>query len=545
MTVIQNLGIVRHGRRAGSARKSPELEVSGRNLVMPQEELERIRKNLTKEADEAAIREAKLKAKAELHAKSREQVSKWTNTLAGQRLAKLKAAEEREAREEAERVAIDLEEELYQQAQRKKIIEKAKKLQFEEADRTKEFHSALLFSEVLKERQFQMKHKKAKLEKERGLEDDYQAKCRAENEQAMEYERQRQAERIRQNYLNRDALLQQKIEKQNLKLQEEMAWKEEGRLQAQLAKEHEENKVKLAEMEIEKRKFFAATLQEQIKMIKQIEQMDKDFDDKENQKRAQFNAAKKKMIQMRKDKEQELFKEQQQMRGRMADRLAKEYREIEDNTEELLRKAQEEKDLIEKEKEKSKKEKIRRDIETIERHRVDQLKIKELANKRRAEMSLEELARMKAADETFRKNQELKAENQRKALAEVTKDNIEMINKLAAEERLQRDLEAKFDLNQLSQLKLEEDEFQEYAEKVIKKAEQKERNVFPLKVVKARGAGGGRGPINQLGIRPSYLASDLQGGQMPAYRNEATNEIRSNIEAGPVSESKKRLGFTY
>ena len=94
---------------------------------------------------------------------------------------------------------------------------------------------------------------------------------------------------------------------------------------------------------------------------------------------------------MRKEKEQELFKEQQQMRGRMADRLAKEYREIEvtemhidldyywivqDNTEELLKKAQEEKDLIEKEKEKSKKDKIRRDIETIERHRVDQLKIK-------------------------------------------------------------------------------------------------------------------------------------------------------------------------
>ena len=96
------------------------------------------------------------------------------------------------------------------------------------------------------------------------------------------------------------------------------------------------------------------------------------------------------MIQMRKEKEQELFKEQQQMRGRMADRLAKEYREIEvtkmhidqdnywivqDNTEELLKKAQEEKDLIEKEKEKSKKDKIRRDIETIERHRGDQLKI--------------------------------------------------------------------------------------------------------------------------------------------------------------------------
>ena len=34
---------------------------------------------------------------------------------------------------------------------------------------------------------------------------------------------------------------------------------------------------------------------------------------------------------------------------------------------------------------------------------------------------------MKAADESFKKNQELKVENQRKALAEVTKDNIEMV----------------------------------------------------------------------------------------------------------------------
>ena len=50
-----------------------------------------------------------------------------------------------------------------------------------------------------------------------------------------------------------------------------------------------------------------------------------------------------------------------------------------------------------------------------------------MANKRRTEMSLNELAKMKAADETFKKNQELKVENQRKALAEVTKDNIEMV----------------------------------------------------------------------------------------------------------------------
>ena len=52
----------------------------------------------------------------------------------------------------------------------------------------------------------------------------------------------------------------------------------------------------------------------------------------------------------------------------------------------------------------------------------------ELANKKRAEMSLEELAKMKAADEAFKKNQELKVEKQRKALQKVTKDNIEMVS---------------------------------------------------------------------------------------------------------------------
>ena len=38
-------------------------------------------------------------------------------------------------------------------------------------------------------------------------------------------------------------------------------------------------------MEIEKKKFFAATLQEQIKMINELENFEKEFDQKENQKR--------------------------------------------------------------------------------------------------------------------------------------------------------------------------------------------------------------------------------------------------------------------
>ena len=34
-------------------------------------------------------------------------------------------------------------------------------------------------------------------------------------------------------------------------------------------------------------------------------------------------------------------------------------------------------------------------------------------------------------------------------------------------------------------------------------------------------------------------------GQMPYYKNEATNEIKSAIESGPATVAKKRLGFTW
>ena len=60
--------------------------------------------------------------------------------------SKPEAKRAREEAEEAVRVEIDLEEEIYRASQRKKVIDKAKKLQFREQDRAKEFHSALLHS---------------------------------------------------------------------------------------------------------------------------------------------------------------------------------------------------------------------------------------------------------------------------------------------------------------------------------------------------------------------------------------------------------------
>ena len=63
MTVIQNLGIVKHGRRAVTPRKNlekNELDLVGKKLLLPETELNRIKTTLTKEADFEKIRQKKI-----------------------------------------------------------------------------------------------------------------------------------------------------------------------------------------------------------------------------------------------------------------------------------------------------------------------------------------------------------------------------------------------------------------------------------------------------------------------------------------------------
>ena len=58
----------------------------------------------------------------------------------GQRLQKLEARKLREAQEEEEKRAIDIEEAKYQAQKRKEAIEKAKTQQYYQSDRVKQFH---------------------------------------------------------------------------------------------------------------------------------------------------------------------------------------------------------------------------------------------------------------------------------------------------------------------------------------------------------------------------------------------------------------------
>ena len=63
--------------------------------------------------------------------KSKNTVSKWNNTIEGQRKAKLAAKAKRLEEEEIAKQKLDLEEELWRAEERRRVIDQAKKLQFE------------------------------------------------------------------------------------------------------------------------------------------------------------------------------------------------------------------------------------------------------------------------------------------------------------------------------------------------------------------------------------------------------------------------------
>ncbi|CAG2250811.1 HNRNPABD [Mytilus edulis] len=143
---------------------------------------------------------------------------------------------------------------------------------------------------------------------------------------------------------------------------------------------------------------------------------------------------------------------------------------------------------------------------------IDHGHLKE-AEDRKKELRRQELETIRireAADEIFRRNEEEKR-NDRKG---------KEINKKQKELALDR--------ANLELIAMEEEQFQEYATKVIDHCEKGGRNVYPLRKAAQTGAGEGVGPKfeGKGGIRPSYMVSDKTGRQMPHYQRDLQRRPR-------------------
>ncbi|NWX65071.1 CC173 protein, partial [Promerops cafer] len=267
-------------------------------IILPKAEWERIQGS-TREA--ALINEKK--EQEEVHSDSKAAGEDPRNATLKLIQQKLQAKKLREEKEEEERKLLDLEEAKFQAAKRKEVIDRAKTYLSYQDDRMRQFHSALLLTKVLKERDAQVEFLKSRLvdNKKRDYEE--------EQRQFKEYILSEQ-EKAHQHYMNRQALckdqLQQIKEREHqadLAKQEKKREEEEIQRSIQLYQlEIQKKKEKEHEEKIERRKLYHEYVNDQ-KIIKAIEEQNQMEED--DRIKAHFKA-KEIIAQMRKKKEAEM-----------------------------------------------------------------------------------------------------------------------------------------------------------------------------------------------------------------------------------------------
>ncbi|NXT08258.1 CC173 protein, partial [Prunella fulvescens] len=216
---------------------------------------------------------------------------------------KLQAKKLREEKEEEERKLLDLEEAKFQAAKRKEVIDRAKTYLCYQDDRIRQFHSALLLTKVLKERDAQVEFLKSRLADSKKR--DYEEQQRQFKEYILS-----EQERAHQHYMNQQALhkdqLQQIKEREHqadLAKQEKKREEEEIQRSVQLyQQEMQRKKEKEHEEKMERRKLYHAYLNDQ-KILKAIEEQNQMEED--DRIKAHFRA-KEIIARMRKKREAEM-----------------------------------------------------------------------------------------------------------------------------------------------------------------------------------------------------------------------------------------------
>ncbi|XP_064420116.1 cilia- and flagella- associated protein 210 [Latimeria chalumnae] len=413
--------LILYGRRQGQTKtpekmlEEPESPVgmilpSGTDLhqvtIIPRAEWERIQDNLNHVNREAELLCKQKQEKEALYLQSKEVVKNWSNTIAGQRQKKLEARKIRDKKEEEKRREIDIEEAKYQAEKRREAIEKAKTQQYYQTDRVKGFHSALLLTEVLKERdaQVELKYKKENANKDK----DERAEIQRRLEEFI-YEEQLKAQN---QYLKRKAItdfqLQQIKEHENAKNLEKMEEKREGEEIRQLFRLFEWEKCKLEELKQQDKCKLMLDHLENVADRDAIREVEKQKEEEDNEKIRLFAIAKQKMSQLKKEKEAEVYREMEEYRDKMSDLLSKYMKKKllnEDNR--IAAAVAEQEAKLEKEL-KKKEEKQRAELKAISEHRYATMKEREEMAKEEKRKILEMVKARNEADKIFMAKQKEK-----------------------------------------------------------------------------------------------------------------------------------------
>ncbi|NXO65455.1 CC173 protein, partial [Phainopepla nitens] len=267
-------------------------------IVLPKAEWERIQGSAR---ETAHIDEKKQQEKVHLDSKAAgKDQSNATLRLIQQRL---QAKKLREEKEEEEKKLLDLEEAKFQAGKRKEVIDRAKTYLCYQDDRMRQFHSAFILTEVLKERDAQVEFLKSRLADNKKK--DYEEVQRRLKEHILS-----EQEKAHQHYMNQQALRKDQLEQIKEREHQADLAKEENKREGEeiqrLVQLHQleiqREKEKEHQAKIERRKLYLDYVNDQkiIKAIMEQNQMEED-----DRIKAHFKA-KEIIAQMRKKKEAEM-----------------------------------------------------------------------------------------------------------------------------------------------------------------------------------------------------------------------------------------------
>ena len=512
--------------------------------VLPRSEWERIKDQLSEEPMAEKIAKANLAHKEKVLAESSKLVGTWTNTIAGARARKLQAKKLRDERDEEERRLLDIEEEKYQAERRKEILDEAKKLQYWKTDRVKTLHSALTLTEVLRERDEQIKLQERMKSAQENADAKYVAAAEAELQDFIQKEHLKAVERSKQNEENRQYLVKQIGKKQMENDREKIRDRMEGIEIQDALRQYNDEMVRVQKVKDEEKKQLLKAHEETLGNKTLLEAIERQNEEEADDRIRRFALAKREMAKLRAKREHDLLSEQIRIRDEQTEKLGHILRQKKSDEEGRILNALKEKEEKDAKDDAEKMKQQMEMFESINKHRLETEKLQEEREKKEKLENLEMRQARIMADQLFQEEEDKKMRERfehEKALKQIHLAQIKERNE-KEEKAKQEGLKLDHRNNEL--LRLEAQQFAKYAKEVI--VEEKERgakNLYPLVKVANDGFGGGHGPIfdSDGNLRPSYKSADRYGKEMPNYQAPACVDTK----AGQTTNTAKRLGFVW
>lgn len=418
--------------------------------------------------------------KERMKEKSENIVKNWPNSLMNLRQKKLDDIKKKKESAEERRKEMDLEWAEYQAALRKDIIEKAKEKQYYQTERVRNLHSAYLMTEVMKEREEQIKLKQMLADNDKIREKQWADKVKEENEKIMEIEKLRIME-IRKSLMEKAEFVKSQINRTlDLKEKEKDKMRKEQVELNKLAEQWRLEKEEQNKLHRENVKRSAMENRKQIEENEHIRKLQEQLEEEDNKQCRIYADAKRKLMKLRAAREKEIADERQKYLDFIVDKLSRNMQKKKDDEDERIAKAVAEMDAKQKAEEEEKERKRREVVAQCQQHLLEKKREDEQKKMELIKADREYLKDRMEADAICQKNDLEKMEKEKQgklALRDYHKKQIEQ--KKLKEEELQ-EYNRKFNRAADDLKKQEEIQFQMYAQNLIKQSAQKGRNVYPL-----------------------------------------------------------------